>query len=702
MNTATPAAMKASMKAWRRAGFPTAPFQHDTKVLFSKAAERYHGKCTTAPEQVDALWKGKFADCNGGIKCAAGFVIADVDARNGGIESAQALGLLDAHGLPTGGAYAERTGGGGWRIIYTLPDGLGRGLKHAVLAPGIELFFEDSQAVVIVAPSVVNGRPYVALSDSLTFTAALACIVDFVAKLQAERAPKPRTITPNAPNTTPQSIKSRYMAATLLKMCDELRSTLQGSRYNTLRKVALIAGSKCAATDYSVTEAARQLEAATAHWTNQAKVKAAIATALATGASTPAVIDWKHDARETFQQAGQLVRDWLNLQTWNGAQESSYGRVSRSSTQTIAIAMADYGLSHGLYGAFTISVRTLMQLTGCCWQTLRKGLDALRADGTLAIVGRDEYAFIKANGTDAAAGDKRLQARCYQFNLAEIGRQIAKADSSSSTVRVQSGKGKGCASYELHQTAPITVLLVRGDTFSKLALGRSASAVLTKLLANSDGLNDAALAALTGLHVDTVGRAVGRLLMHGLVDCEGELTMAVDADAIQAALADVASDEKFAERHEKRERIILAERAAHSAYVQARRAGMGEADAQRLYAHVYNVIAHPEGQQDTVDTDGVITPANVTPTPIPGDDWNAWEQHRAIAQAKRDAANKPTLAPKDVAHAMAVLNAESRAAQRDTERPYRILADIATEPLAYAAYQAFADIAVEQMAYATN
>jgi len=458
--------------------------------------------------------------------------------------------------------------------------------------------------------------------------------------MQAERAPKPRTITPSTPNTTPQSIKARYADATLLNVCDELRSTLQGVRFNTLRRVSLVVGSVCAACGTGTTEAARQLEAATSDWADPAKVKATIANGLAKGETNPAVIDWKHDASETFGQAAELVLQWLQASKWAGVQVCQRGNVSRASVQTIATAMAEYSQSKRLYGAFALSVRSLRQLTGFALQTIHNSLNALCTDGILSIVGRDEYQFIKAHGKNDAAGDKRLQARVYVFNLAEIGRQIAQAGSTTRTVIVHSGKGKVCESYEPYLSEPITVLVVRGDTFSKLALGRSAAAVLSKLLAAPEGLDDAALAELTGLHVDTVGRAIGRLLLHGLVDCKGDKTLAVDADAIRAALVAVADEYELKARREIRETIIRAERAAHGAYVQARRSGTGEADAQRLYRHVYNEIKHPGAALDKVSELGKVFSAQpAAPLPTPGDYPNVWEQHIAAAKDRHSAFN---------------------------------------------------------------
>jgi hypothetical protein len=636
----------------------------DAKLQFSKAAERYHGHCTTAPEQVDTLWKGKFSECNVAIKCAPGHAIVDADKRNGGIESAIAFGLLDSGGIATDGAYGEKTRDDGWRFVYTLPDGLGRGLKAGLLAPGLELTFEDSQSLVLVAPSVVDGRPYVALSDTLAFTPAPDCIVALARRLQAERAPRPRTIQPDTPTHTPLTTKARYAAATLFNVCDELRGTLKGSRFNTLRRVSLVVGSVCAACGTNVAEAARQLEAATADWTNTAKVHATIASGLAKGATAPASIDWQHGTGDTFGQAAALVLQWLQASKWNGVQAARRENVSTASVQTVATAMADYSLSRHLYGVFVVSQRTLRQMTGCGLRVIKNAIDALCKSGLVVIVGRDEHAFIHANGTDAAKGDKRLQARAYAFDLAEIGRHMAKMSDWTDTVIVHRSKGKACASYDLYSNAHVTVSVQSTDSFSKLALGRPAGAVLSKLLATPNGLNDGTLAALTGLHIRTVKRAIGRLLLHGLVGCDGDTSRAVDSGAIQAALVAVADTYELDKRRETRDTVIRAERTAHSAYVLSRRAGTGETDAQRLSRHVYNVIRHPNGQKDAIDADGVITPANVTTAPSAGDYANTWEQHVAAAQAERDAAHKPTpnvdkvLAASALAHLHRVIHSE--------------------------------------------
>lgn len=673
-------AITAAARQWRAAGFQSGPTHANSKNQFSTRSIRYHRHWTTDPAQVDSLWAGKFADSNIAIKCAPGRVIVDADKRNGGMKSAIALGLLDADGMPIGGAYAERTRDDGRRIVYTLSDGLGRGLKAGLLAPGLELTFEGSQSLVLVAPSVVDGRPYVALSDALNFTPAPACIVEFAQRLQAARTPRPATITPGAPGTTPQSIKSRYADATLLNICDELRNTLKGTRYDTLRRVSLVMGSVCAACDVGTAEAARQLETATGEWAEPNKVKATIKSGLAKGMNAPAVIDWKHSAPDTFRQAGEVVMQWLQDSTWAGVQVCRRGNVSTASVQTIATAMAEYSQTHRLYGAFAISVRSLRLLTGCGLQTIHNALSALCTDGILAIVGRDEYAFIQANGTDGTAGDKRLQARVYVFNLAEIGRRIL---DTARTVSVHRREGEQARSYDLPFSAPVTVLAVSKDVFTNFALGRSAAAVLSKLLSAPAGLDDDTLAEHTGLHVRTVGRAVARLALHGfVVTDDAGMTRAVDADAIQAAVAGVVNTFELEARREKRETTIRAERAAHSAYVLARRAGIGEADAQRLYRHVYNAIAHPLGQQDTIDADGVITPANAAPAPTPADYVNQWKQYAADAQAKRDAANVPTLTPEQIAQAKAKANVNRYGAKFETLQAGRerlAMADLVNE-----------------------
>ncbi|KKL57642.1 hypothetical protein LCGC14_2233350, partial [marine sediment metagenome] len=114
----------------------------------SKTPSTRHGfkDATTDEAQIRVWWEAR-PDLNIGIACGkdAGFVVLDVDPRNGGAIALDAL--ISEHGQfpPT---VTAQTGGGGQHYLFALPEGRLR----RTLCEGVDV--QGNGKYIVVAPSV--------------------------------------------------------------------------------------------------------------------------------------------------------------------------------------------------------------------------------------------------------------------------------------------------------------------------------------------------------------------------------------------------------------------------------------------------------------------------------------------------------------------------------------------------------------------
>jgi hypothetical protein len=114
-----------------------------------------HGyKDATVDEaQIRAWWK-QWPDANIGIPTGIKFWVLDIDPRNGGEESLEAL--INKHG-PLTNTLQQISGGGGRHYLFQLPDQ--QVIKNGTLAQGIDVKGEGGY--ILVAPSIhPSGKPY--------------------------------------------------------------------------------------------------------------------------------------------------------------------------------------------------------------------------------------------------------------------------------------------------------------------------------------------------------------------------------------------------------------------------------------------------------------------------------------------------------------------------------------------------------------
>lgn len=110
-------------------------------------------RATTDPEQIKA-WLKCWPEANVGVVTGhgSGVVVIDIDPRNGGDETLEALEV--EHGPLTAGWETE-TGGGGRHLYFRVPEGVEVRCSAGLLGPGIDIRGEGG--CVTVPPSRLKG-----------------------------------------------------------------------------------------------------------------------------------------------------------------------------------------------------------------------------------------------------------------------------------------------------------------------------------------------------------------------------------------------------------------------------------------------------------------------------------------------------------------------------------------------------------------
>jgi putative DNA primase/helicase len=137
---------------YARRGWPVLPLKPGEKLPLTE-----HGyKDASTDERTIQTWWTRWPDANIGVAtgAASGLAVLDVDPRNGGNESLQAL--TSQHG-PLPATPTVWTGGGGFHYYFTVPQGVS--IRTRKVAPGVELKAEGGY--VVAPPSAhPSGRPY--------------------------------------------------------------------------------------------------------------------------------------------------------------------------------------------------------------------------------------------------------------------------------------------------------------------------------------------------------------------------------------------------------------------------------------------------------------------------------------------------------------------------------------------------------------
>ena len=176
---------------------------------------------TTEAARITA-WFDKDPDGNYGISTER-LVVPDIDPRHGGH-----LWLDDnEHRLPE--TWRFRTGGGGWHLLYRLPDGVKIG-NRANLAPGVDIRGHGGQ---IVGPGSLhpNGKLYTIEvgPDEVEMAEAPAWLIELI------RAPTVKGgdgvgSAPGIPDLNTGPIPEGARDDTLARICGHLAMALSTSR----------------------------------------------------------------------------------------------------------------------------------------------------------------------------------------------------------------------------------------------------------------------------------------------------------------------------------------------------------------------------------------------------------------------------------------------------------------------------------------
>ena len=169
--------------------FPLAPRQ---KVPAGELAPHGVKDASREPAQLREWW-GDRPDHGIGLACGpSGLAVVDIDPRNGGLLSMEALVATHKDVPP---CPVAETGGGGWHYVYAAPKGVR--LRNGAIAAGVDLKCDGGY--IAVAPSVhPSGRAYRWVSSarpSLVACSPLPSWVVGLARREELPAPLPRAVS---------------------------------------------------------------------------------------------------------------------------------------------------------------------------------------------------------------------------------------------------------------------------------------------------------------------------------------------------------------------------------------------------------------------------------------------------------------------------------------------------------------------------
>ena len=184
---------------------------------------RFKGKdrgATIDPAQIDRELAYPFA--NIGVHCGlSGLVVIDIDPRNGGTETMEAL--EERHGR-IDGAIAANTGGGGEHRYFLAKDGVS---YPSTLGPGVDV--QSGNKYVIAAPSRHHSRGIYRWQESRDPISSTLFLTAFPSEILAERkAPVLEESGEELDETTTEIAKLRSALETISADCprDEWRDVL--------------------------------------------------------------------------------------------------------------------------------------------------------------------------------------------------------------------------------------------------------------------------------------------------------------------------------------------------------------------------------------------------------------------------------------------------------------------------------------------
>lgn len=124
----------------------------------------WQDEATTDEDHIRVWWEQQFPEAGVAIVTGSGLVVLDVDAKNGGLESLDALFKEYADKLPEAGTPVVRTGGGGLHFYFSTEKEL---RNRTGVRPGIDIRGDGGYVVAPPSPHA-SGTAYVWEDDSGT------------------------------------------------------------------------------------------------------------------------------------------------------------------------------------------------------------------------------------------------------------------------------------------------------------------------------------------------------------------------------------------------------------------------------------------------------------------------------------------------------------------------------------------------------
>lgn len=435
--TPTPAPLITGFRSAVEAGFLVCPAQPGSKYQFTddptKAARLYFPEAipARATDQLDVVvaWSERIADVYAGQRTnlanikgvvQAGFVVVDVDPRNGGMDSLDKF-QRDVCPLPQA-TYTWLTASTtpGRNFVLTIPTDvdLSKTLsRHGY--PGLE--FHLAGAVVMLPPShrCDTGRAYQVVDSSAPAPAPDA-FVKWLKSFEVDKAAATAYASTARPLADiPDDEKHLYISRVIETQVDYISHATEGNRAETLNRSVFILAQYIHLQPTREGEALNAIDRAVDGWPNKAKVSGIIKAAWAKGQKEPVTVSL-NDARDARRREIAEARRWLAAANFDKFVEvkTSTEHPEKITGKSLAkwlgglLRMAE---ERQLYGDFIADDRTISEYALMSRQKTPLIRKAAISGGFISLIDRGQAEHVKRHvDSDGVILDEALG---YRVNI---------------------------------------------------------------------------------------------------------------------------------------------------------------------------------------------------------------------------------------------------------------------------------------------
>lgn len=521
-------------------GFAVVPVntRRGRKVLYSNDSSRAWRNATTDADTIEKWWSGKWADDGIACRIPLGLVYVEIDASNGGNETAKAYGLdavIETH------TDTRHDGRGFWFRVGEI----GRGLLSTKLGAGIDVFFENHNNVVVM--------PLLGTQNAWQIADAPECITELAERLQAARRgkrSKASAIEATTPIEAPSYVKRNYAEIVLANACDALRAAPSGSRHDAILEHARRVG----AVLHLGLERDRALDMLTdaiSHYKDARDDARSIEDSLDFGAKAPYTPKWRAgEVRRQFQEHAERLFASLAQMQVGGMVDYAGGKCRRMTMNRVMVAVWQHFTDHGLFGVAFCSRRNI-QLAGdmSTPRTIERGRSAAIQAGFMRRIDRRDVAWLRKH----ADKDRRGQAFAYAFDLARLADAVRAGQKDTRNADERGGSVQPGAGQDFDQQVgantdpgappiPPPLSSVSGVLLSSLRLATARAApgqvgVLQAIAVGADTLE--AVTDHARMSSRTCRRHIDRLISEGVIVQGAGGGYDIDVDSLNRHLAEM-------------------------------------------------------------------------------------------------------------------------------------------------------------------